>query len=207
MKKKMWTAVTVGLSLGLLVLVIGLATAADDDIVVPAKMKDEVNKMADAIAKGKMVDKEADQYVKDHNKTKDLKSTMYIFKPREKDDKGGLGVGPKPGVYRPDGIEALMKNQNSRTPSMTLDLKKSADDLNRMLDITLAITEITARTPPPKDKKAPAKLWKESTDDMRKAALELKAAVKDNDKTKFKQALLALDASCNKCHTNFREDE
>jgi hypothetical protein len=207
MKKKMWTAILVGLSLTMLVMFVGRNVAADDEVVVPAKMKDQVFKMADAIAKGKTVDKEADQYVKDFAKPKDLKNTMYIFKPREKDDKGGVGVGPKPGMYRPDGIEALMKNQNSRTPSMTLDLKKSADDINRMLDITLAITEITARTPPPKDKKAPAKLWKESVDDMRKATLDLKAAVKDGDKTKFKQALLALDASCNKCHTNFREDE
>ena len=65
--------------------------------------------LADAIAKGNKVDKDADDFFK-ANKD-ELKPTMWIFKPRETGGKGGLGVGAKPGVYTPDGIEVFILDE------------------------------------------------------------------------------------------------
>lgn len=201
MGKQMWMTAGFGLSLLLLIRLVSLADAADEDV--PKKMKDAINKMADAVAKGQMIDKEADQFFKDN--PKDLKTAMWIFKLRDKDGTGGLGIGAKPGMYQPDGIEALIKNQTSRNPSMPIDLQKSADDLNRMLDINLAMAEITARYSTNRKLSAEEQMmWKSYLDEMKKAAKELKTAVKDNDKTKFKQLLQSLDGSCANCHLKFR---
>lgn len=182
-----------------------LALAADDDIVVPKKTQETVNKMADAIAKGNKVDKEADDFFKSNKD--ELKSTMWIFKPREAGGKGGLGIGSKPGAFEPDGIELFIVNQTAQTPKRKLDLKSDAADLNRLADITLAMAAIAGKYVPekPMGKKTP-KEWNESNADMKKAAQQLKDAVKANNNADVKRAFTALSASCNRCHMTFRED-
>ena len=206
-RKRMWCGVVV-MSFGLVTLVaLGQAFAADDDtdIVVPKKIQDSVNKMADDISKGNKVDKDAAAFFMDHKD--ELKKTMWVFKPREKDGKGGLGVGPKPGVYKPDGIEALLLNQLAMKPMQKLDVKTSAADLERLADITLAMAEITGKYVPEKTvgKKTP-KEWNGSNEDVKKAALQLKDAVKAGSNADMKKALGQLAAGCTRCHTTFRED-
>jgi hypothetical protein len=186
---------------------IGRTVAADDEeIVVPKKTLETVNKMADDIAKGNKVDKTADMFFKDNGK-EPLKKTMWIFKERDKGGKGGLGIGAKPGAFDPDGIEAFILNQIGPSPKMKLNLKNDAADLTRLADITLAMAEIAGKFAPENSvgKKTP-KAWNDYNDEMKKAATQLKDAVKANNNADVKKAFLALAASCNHCHTTFRED-
>jgi hypothetical protein len=185
-----------GAALAALVL-LSAAGAADD---VPKPIRDEVNKMADAVGKGQKVDTAAAAFFKEHEK--ELKQTMWVFKEREE---GGFGVGPEPGKYKPDGIEALLFNQLGRSPNMTLDPKQHGADLNRLADVVLAMAEITSNYAPAKKMgdMDPA-AWKSSIGEMKKAATELKAAVKAESKGDLKKALANLNASCSHCHGVFR---
>jgi Cytochrome C' len=196
----------IGVSFGILGLVaLGHAYADDDEIVVPKKIQETVNKMADNVGKGNKVDKDATMFFMDHKE--ELKKTMWVFKQREKDGKGGLGVGPKPGAYKPDGIEALIFNQLAMKPMQQLDAKTSAADLNRLADITLAMVEITGKFAPekPVGKKTP-KEWNGSNEDVKKAALLLKDAVKAGSNADMKTALGQIAAGCTRCHNTFREN-
>ena len=198
-------SVGAGLALAVVVLWSGTGTADDPPpIVVPKDIREAVTKMADAVGKGEKIDKDAAAFFKGHEK--DLKKTMWVFKPREEDGTGGLGVGPEPRKYKPDGIEVLLYNQLGPRPNMQLDPKKHGADLNRIADVALAMAEITDHYAPAKkvDDKDPA-IWKSSTAEMKKAAAELKAAVKAESKEDLKKALSNLSASCSHCHSVFRD--
>lgn len=195
----------VAMSFGLVTLVaLGQAFAADDDvIIVPKKIQDAVNKMADDVSKGNKVDKDAGAFFKDNKD--DLKKTMWVFKPREKDGKGGLGVG-KLGTYKFDGLEIMIQDQSAMKPKQTLDLKTSAADLNRLADIVLAMSEITGQYVPTKSvgEKTP-KLWNSTNQEMKEAAMKLKIAIKAGNSKDVNQAFAKLSGSCNRCHTTFRD--
>src|SRR5258708_6075559 len=109
-----------------------LSTAADKDkeepIIVPKEIAEAVSKLADDAGKGNDTKKSVDLFYKKNEDN--LKKTMWIFKPRMKNGMGGFGVGPKPGVYEPDGIEALILTQgNPRTKPMKAgELKEKYDD-------------------------------------------------------------------------------
>jgi len=192
------------LALAVVVLWSGTGTADDPPIVVPKDIRESVTKMADAVGKGQKVDKDAAAFFKGHEK--DLKATMWVFKEREKDGKGGFGVGSEPDKYKPDGIDALLSNQLGRQPKMQLDPKQHGADLNRIADVALAMAEITNHYAPAKkvDDKDPA-VWKSSTAEMKKASAELKAAVKAESKEDLKKSLSNLSASCSHCHSVFRD--
>jgi cytochrome c556 len=179
------------------------AVFVDDFICVPLEMKEAVNKMADAIAKGNKVDKEADAFFNDHKSG--LKRTMWVFTPRFDEMRGGFGVG-KPGEYKPDGIEDLILNQCRLEPSTQLDLKTSAGALNRLADVTLAVSEITTRYRSLKavGDKDP-KRWDAANADMARAAVALKQAVKAENTTEAKRAFRGLGTSCAQCHEVFCE--
>ena len=89
---------------------------------------------------------------------------------------------------------------------MTLDVKKHGADLDRVADVALAVAEITAKYVPTKKEKDkdPAE-WVASVGDMKKAAKDLKAAVKAEDNVAMKKALSSLSGSCSRCHGTFRE--
>jgi cytochrome c556 len=199
------TGIIVSAAVAALASVLLTVRADDDTIRVPKDIQDAVNKMADDIAKDNNVEKDAVAFFKDHKG--DLKKTMWLFKPRDKDGTGGLGVGAKPGAYRPDGIEAFLHNQNSRWPSMALNLKTAADDLNRLADVTLALAEILPQYTPEKKNRTNPKIWNDASGDMKQAALALKKNIKAADNARVKQSFLALAESCNKCHTNFRDKD
>jgi hypothetical protein len=199
--RKRMTAGVISLSFALLALA---AVRADDDIFVPKKTQATVNKMADNIAKGNKVDKDADAFFKENKD--DLKKTMWVFKLRETGGKGGLGIGAKPGAYGPDGIDAFIVSQTATNPKRKLNLKNDAADLNRLADITLAMSEIAGKFVPGKamGDQTPTE-WNASNQDMKKAALLLKDAVKANNNNDVKTAFKALAASCNRCHKTFRD--
>jgi cytochrome c556 len=208
MQKRMWIAAGVAaVALGTLTVAAGKADDPEK-IIVPKKIQDDVNKMADVIAKGQAVDKEADAFAKANKDN--LKKTMWIFKPRftgdlkkEKGD-GGFGVG-KQGMYENDGIEDFIDNQAGKKPE-AINLAKSAADINRLADITLAISAIAEKYKPTKkeEKKDPAD-WTAANKDLQKAAMDLKAAVKSSNQADMQKAFKNLSASCTKCHDVFRE--
>src|SRR5580765_4027528 len=96
--------------IGTVALLAGIWAAVATDTVSAADKKKiiaELEKIADLLDKGKADDakKAADAFAK--GKDFDMAEVMAIFKLRTK---GGLGVGPKPGDIKPDGIEALAMN-------------------------------------------------------------------------------------------------
>ena len=58
----------------------GGGSAAVADFVIPQKIRDSVNAMADAVGKGEKIDKDADTFFKDHKG--DLKTVKWVFRPR-----------------------------------------------------------------------------------------------------------------------------
>src|SRR5262245_12432876 len=148
-----------------LAVVVATSPGADEPVTAPKAIRDAVNKMADTAAKGKRFDKDADAFFQEH--PGELRQMMAVFGPREK---GGLGVGPKPGAYPLDGIELLINDQTSKAPKTKLDLKKSADDLNRLADVTLAVAGITYRYVPQKNfNEEEKRVWIKLTDRMKEA--------------------------------------
>src|SRR6516164_6728785 len=104
---------------GVLALSVCLLTSAitrgddDDDaadIKEAAKATDALKKLVEAIEAGK--EKDIPKLADELNKKTDLKHIMWsAYKPREK---GGLGVGAKPGTIRPDGIEAKIISMSKK---------------------------------------------------------------------------------------------
>jgi hypothetical protein len=207
---KQWAWGVVGLSLGLAALMaFSKAGARDgpDDIEIPKDIRDSVNKMADDVGKDKKIDKDAAQFFKDHNL--DLKKTMWVFKPREKDGKGGFGVGPKPDPTGtvPDGIDAWITTYgNPRRKAFTdKELAKLAPDLERLADVTRAMAEIAEQfTPKKKMAGMDPKDWKESNEKMKEWSTKLKVAIKAKKPDDVKKAFENLYSSCTDCHGVFR---
>ena len=195
MRNGKWMVAGAGLALAV---VIGASPGADEPVTAPKAIQEAVNKMADTAAKGKRFDKDADAFFREH--PGELRQMMAVFGPR---DKGGLGVGPKPGAYPLDSIELLINDQTSKAPKTKLDLKKSADDLNRLADVTLAVAGITYRYVPKSSAAEDERDWLRRTDRMKEAAQNLKAAVKEEDADRVRVAFQLLGASCARCHEKF----
>jgi len=76
----------------------------------------------------------------------DTDELMYLLKPRNARKHPGLGVGDRPGVIKPDGIEQKICSLVKRvTPE---DVKHSRD-LERLAEITAAIASVIVDQPPP----------------------------------------------------------
>jgi cytochrome c556 len=122
--------------------------------------------------------------------------------------KGGLGFGVKPpaGAASTDGIESKLLGLAKR-PLPAADMAKQGNDLARSAYILVAISEFTdAHTPKKKGATGKgAKEWKEWTEDMRSAALELAEAAKKKNPAGVKAAVNKLNGSCNNCHGEFRD--
>lgn len=170
------------------------------DDVIPAA----VNRMADEIGGGHRPKLWAAAMAKKY--PDDFLKIKWVFKPREINRKGGLGVG-KPGQYRPDGIEIFMIVQaNPRTKALSEEeLKGMAPDLIRIADITLAMAEITAEYAPLNGigMMTPAE-WHAANDNMKNGAQQLNDAVKAGNSAAVKKAFATLYNSCNRCHVVFR---
>jgi cytochrome c556 len=135
-------------------------------------------------------------------KKADLGELMQAFKPRSK---GGLGIGPTADTIKPDGIEQkfidLGKSKKGLSKS---DLAKQGDALVRAAEVTKAISDVTLLYADKEGKKNPTK-WKQFAGDMKKAAGDLSAAAKKSDSDGIKKAVNKINASCNDCHSDFRD--
>jgi cytochrome c556 len=131
----------------------------------------------------------------------DLPDVSLAFEPR---DKGGLGVGPKPGARIPDGIEAQLQAL-ANAPPPAPQLAAQAPDLQRMAEVVRAVAEAT----PNYGKEyavndAAAKAWSGFSEDMKQGSDDLIAAIKGKDVKGLPKALDKLNQSCKDCHAKFR---
>jgi Cytochrome C' len=198
------------LALAILGFVVSTGLADDEKIIVPKDIAEAINKMADTAAKDGDNKKAAGDFFKKNQDN--LKKTMWVFKPRMDKGEGGFGLGPKAGAYEKDGIEVLIINKGNPKPrnadqKLTKEeLEKNAADYIRAADVTIAMAEITHQFKPTKKlpDKDPAD-WTKYTDDMKKAATDVKAGVKAKDPDATKKAFIKLYSSCTNCHSTFRD--
>jgi len=206
-----------GMAGGLAALVLGLGLvgglgAADDDVEVPKAVRDGLYKIADLIEKGKLDDakKEAAALAKksgfDGGKPNSCTDLMHGFAPRAKK---GFGVGDKPGLIKPDGIESKIQVLGDDKKKLTTAvLAKEAPDLRKMAYITAAIALVTLEATPKKDDgKKKASDWKKWSEEMRDASLKLAdvTGAKSPDPKTVQVTSRNLDGSCTECHQVFRK--
>jgi cytochrome c556 len=123
------------------------------------------------------------------------------YKPREK---GGLGVGAKAGVIRPDGVEAKMISM-SKKPMPAKQLEKESEDLIKLAEVSKAIAEIAELNTPKKDEpKKPVADWKTFNKRQKDSTKDFIDAVKAKDPDKLLDATKNLYSSCTNCHSVFR---
>ena len=171
-------------------------SAADD------KDRAAIRKVADAFEKGDPA--AAKSQAKAIADKAELEDVMHLLALRKM---GGEGIGPKPDVVKPDGIEAKIQGLGKRV--MAAELKSNGPALERAAYITAAIAEIAQYKCPVKQKtgmKDP-KQWTAWTEEMRDSALDLAKAVKAGDGMAVKKAATKLDGTCRNCHGVFRDDK
>jgi hypothetical protein len=170
-------------------------TAADD-----AEIRGDILKLASAIENGNDGAKSQAEVIA---KKAELEDVMGLFRLRTKK---GIGVGDKPGVIKPDGIEAQIMNLGKRELRKE-QLAAESVDLARAAYIAAAIAEI-AEAKCPVDRKQGEKdpnSWRKWAEDMHKSALELAKAANAHKGREVKTAANKLNSSCNACHAVFRE--
>jgi cytochrome c556 len=203
------------LGIGLLV-VVDTGAAADKDKETPEEKaarkdaQDAVVQLADMMGdakKGddvkKMAKELAERMIKADIGEDAVKPVMSPLRLR---DKGGLGVGPKAGVYDPDGIEAKILAL-AKKKLTAAEAKKQADDIARLASVTAAIGEVAELHVPPKKVGAKdPKDWKKWSNEMRDDALDLAKTVQaaKPDPDKIKAAATKLNGTCTDCHDKFR---
>jgi cytochrome c556 len=188
----------VSLALLLAMTLVTTAGAAhrDDDKEIKAAQKDILD-LAKAIEDGKDGKAVATQVAAIKKKYEELGTVMHIYKPR---DKGGLGFGTAP----KGGIEFKIRDLSKRKLA-PMTLQKEAKELLRLGYVNIALAEIAKPYfGKPKGGKG-KKDWDQHLDDQKKAAQELIAAVKAKDVNAIKKIADKLDASCNNCHSDFRD--
>jgi cytochrome c556 len=204
------------LGFGLLVAV-GPGAAADKDEKVSPEQKaareqarQTVEQLADMVGD----DKKAEDVQK---KAKELAEKMMkadfgvqavepIMAPLKLRTKGGMGIGAKPGVYDPDGIEAKIIGL-AKKKLTAAELKNQADDIAKLAKITAAVAEVSELHKPEKkvgDKRPED--WAKWSKEMRDSALELANQTKaiKPDPDAIKKTATKLNGTCTDCHDKFR---
>jgi hypothetical protein len=164
-------------------------TAADDD----KEIKEGVIKLAEALEKKDAGSKkQAETIAKDA----ELDAVMHLLALR---NKGGLGIGAKPGGITPDGIEAKLGALGKKALT-----KKDAEDQAAAIEKAgyhvAAIAEVATLKKPDKD----AKAWDTWAKEMKENGISLAAAAKKKDGAEIKAAATKLEGTCNACHEKFR---
>ena len=196
MHQKLWLG-TMGLSLlalGGWVFVGGRGTAGEGK-----ELKDGILKIAESLKKGDR-DGAAKQAQALGKKMEELHEMMEFFKKR---DKGGWGVGSKPGVVTVgDGIELKLIALGRDAPAAGT-LKKEGEAYEETGYIIAAIGEVTKARPDPKAKGK--KDWAGWSEDMVQGGLKFSEAAKKMGAQDVKAAAAKLNASCNACHSMYRK--
>jgi hypothetical protein len=168
-----------------------------------ADIKDNVQAIADALAKGDTAG--AEKMAADLAKGTSVEDAMHLFGLRKAAKSKGYGVGDAAGKITPDGIEAKILNFSKKAPAKAA-VTKDGEALVTMAYRTAAIAEFAIKKAPEKD--MPGKKvsdWKMWAGEMKTSALDLAAALKDQDPAKIKTAASKLSSSCSNCHGVFRD--
>jgi cytochrome c556 len=187
MRVRTWMTLTAGAVLAVCVVATAV-NAADDDA---KAARDAVMKIAGMVEKGKMADaKKEGAGVKS-----DLEDIMNLMLPRKGADKGGIGVGDKPGAIVPDGIEKKLQDLEKNAPKAD-----EAKALEKSAYIILAIAA-ASENKIPKGKKGP---WKKYSADFEKTAQGFLEATKKGDAKGIQAAAKTLNNACIACHNDFK---
>jgi hypothetical protein len=167
------------------------------------EVRKTIEEMADAFAKGDT--KTVEKLVGKLKNNDTLLDAMSLFKPREADGSGGLGLGKTPGAIMPDCIDRYLIN-NLRKPLNDKVLAKDAADIERAAYICAAVSELTQYRCPIDKKKGEMdpKDWDKWSKGMKQEALNLAKAAKDKDAMAVKKAMSNLYSNCSGCHGVFR---
>jgi hypothetical protein len=170
------------------------AFAAPDD-----GPKADVEKIADALQKGDT--KTAEELAKAvvANVKDDLEEVMHLMSLRSAK---GVGIGPKPGAIKPDGIEAKIQNWTKRVAPNELK-GDEAKAYQRMAYITAAIGQVAMKSD--KGSKNPAQ-WKKWSEEMSTTAQKLAKDIEAGNPAEVKKTATALDNTCRNCHGVFRDN-
>ncbi len=191
-----WTISLVAISaLGIgLMTNVGSGNATEDKDV-----KATVLKIADAFEKS---DAAGAKKLAESLKDEDLEDIMHLFKPRK--DKG-LGIGPKAGAVKPDGIELKVIALAMTAPPQK-ELDESSGDLAKAAYVAAAIAEVAlTKAPEKKEKDKDPKDWRTWAEGVRQGAIELADAAKAKKPADVKKAAEKMDTSCKSCHKVFRD--
>jgi hypothetical protein len=164
-------------------------------------VKAELVKIAAAIEKGDMATakSKAAALVK---KIEELNEVMCAFKLRSSK---GYGVGSKPGVSTPDGIE-LRLIAIGRDGITKNELEAEGAGLIESAYITAAIAEVAILKAPLKDKGAKRKKdWVGWSEGMRDSARDLAASIKTGAPKAVQGVTTRLLDTCNNCHSVFKK--
>jgi hypothetical protein len=173
---------------------------------------DSITKMADDVSKKDWAElsKDGAEAAKKH----ELLDVMNLFKlrrpppkPGEKAPVNGIGIGPVQGAISPDGVEAKIQSLTKKEIGQN-QLNKEQPHLIRMTEITASIAATSIHQCPVDKKmgcKDPAN-WKKWMEEMYKSSQDLNKAIKDKKPADIKKAATALEDTCRKCHSDFRDN-
>jgi hypothetical protein len=136
-------------------------------------------------------------------KVDEIEDVMHLMTYRRSK---GIGVGSKPGAIHPDGIEAKIIDLSKKAlPQKQLDAE--ADALVTLGYIAASVGEVAHAKPPDKDEGKKKKSdWMKWSGEMRDAALQFAAAVKEKKPMDVQKAATKLYGSCTTCHTVFKDE-
>jgi hypothetical protein len=173
------------------------ANCAAEDNNEPNRMeglRKAILKVAKQMEAGKNVKALVVELNKEFDELDELMKAAYNPRTRQ-----GIGFGPKGKVH---GIEVQLQHMEKHEMSNEA-LNKQKVDLIKMGYINLAMAALTMdRYRPSPGPRLPRteRAWKQFTEDMKKASLELIAAIKAGKPDKVKRAAEKLNQSCFDCH-------
>lgn len=188
MRVRTWMTLTAGAVLSLSVLA-AVGSAADDDA---KAARDAIMKVAGMYEKGK----DADAKKEGAGVKSELEDVMNLMLPRKGADKGGIGVGDKPGAIVPDGIEKKLQDLEKNAPKAG-----EAKALEKTAYIVLAIAAATENKLPKGKKPGP---WKKYNADFEKNAQGFLEATKKGDPKGIQAAAKSLNNACITCHNDYK---
>jgi WD40 repeat protein len=133
----------------------------------------------------------------------DLSDVMTVFKLRRPGARvSGIGIGEKPGVSSPDGIEARLVRLARNVPTADV-LQSEGRALSRTADILAAVAALTRHLP----LELPARarpIWDGLNRDLHLSSREMAAAVKTSQPKKLWEAVRHARYVCSQCHIMMR---
>jgi hypothetical protein len=165
-------------------------------------LKGVVVKIADLIKKGD--DAGAKKLAVKAAGNKELVETaadvMHLFRTR---NRGGIGIGVKP-LANPakDGIELAFRDIGGKDPG---NLARHTEALEVTGYWIAAIAELSiAKGPDEIGGKKTKKFWTESSEEMRKLAIDFAKTAAGKNAQQIKNAASKLNENCNRCHSIFK---